>query len=64
MEVPLIVRDYMPVSVLSTMALGIGVGFAIHFVERYRALLSPIVGPSWLSSIVVLPALASVGTGR
>lgn len=32
-------RDYdMPVAVLSTMVLGIGVDFAIHFVERYRAL--------------------------
>jgi len=108
-------RDYdMPVAVLSTMVLGIGVDFAIHFVERYRALrrrhgsseralaeffgeparamtrnavviavgfsplllsslvpyvvvgilLSSIVGLSWLSSIVVLPSLASVGTGR
>lgn len=64
MEAPLIGRDYMPVSVLSTMVLGIGVDFAIHFVERYRAPMSSIVGLSWPSSIVVLPALASVGTGR
>jgi hypothetical protein len=28
----------MPVAVLSTMVLGIGVDFAIHFVERFRAL--------------------------
>ena len=33
-------RDYdMPVAVLSTLVLGIGVDFAIHFVSRYRALL-------------------------
>ncbi len=32
-------RDFdMPVAVLSTMVLGIGVDFAIHFVERHRAL--------------------------
>ena len=32
-------RDFdMPVAVLSTMVLGIGVDFAIHFVERFRAL--------------------------
>lgn len=36
----LIGRDFdMPVAVLSTMVLGIGVDFAIHFVERYRNLL-------------------------
>jgi len=33
-------RDFdMPVAVLSTMVLGIGVDFAIHFVVRYRHLL-------------------------
>ncbi|MGI9599162.1 MAG: efflux RND transporter permease subunit, partial [Acidimicrobiales bacterium] len=34
-------RDFdMPVAVLSTMVLGIGVDFAIHFVERFRTLLA------------------------
>ena len=33
-------RDYdMPLAVLSTLALGIAVDFAIHFVQRYRELL-------------------------
>ena len=108
-------RDYdMPVAVLSTMVLGIGVDFAIHFVERYRTLrrrhassraalaeffgeparamtrnavviavgfsplllsslvpyvvvgvlLASIVGLSWLSSIVVLPALSVEAASR
>ncbi|MEM7324489.1 MAG: MMPL family transporter, partial [Actinomycetota bacterium] len=36
-------RDFdMPVAVLSTMVLGIGVDFAIHFVERYRAIRSTV----------------------
>ena len=35
----LIGKDYdMPIAVLSTLVLGIGVDFAIHFVERYREL--------------------------
>jgi predicted RND superfamily exporter protein len=34
-------KDYdMPLAVLSTLVLGIGVDFAIHFVQRYRELLS------------------------
>ena len=34
-------KDYdMPMAVLSTLVLGIGVDFAIHFVQRYRALLA------------------------
>ena len=34
-------KDYdMPIAVLSTLVLGIGVDFAIHFVERYRDLVS------------------------
>jgi len=37
--VGLIGKDYdMPIAVLSTLVLGIGVDFAIHFVERYREL--------------------------
>jgi uncharacterized protein len=34
-------RDYdMPMAVVSTLVLGIGVDFAIHFIQRYRELLS------------------------
>jgi len=37
----LIGKDYdMPIAVLSTLILGIGVDFAIHFVERFRELRS------------------------
>jgi uncharacterized protein len=37
----LIGKDFdMPIAVLSTLVLGIGVDFAIHFVERYRELLN------------------------
>lgn len=40
-------RDFdMPVAVLSTMVLGIGVDFAIHFVERYRMLLGTSGSPA------------------
>jgi predicted RND superfamily exporter protein len=36
-------KDYdMPLAVLSTLVLGIGVDFAIHFVQRYRELLSEV----------------------
>ena len=99
----------MPIAVLSTMVLGIGVDFAIHFVERYRelvtstgsaelalqrffqepatamtrnavviaigfsplllsslvpyvvvgVLLATIIGLSWLTSIIVLPAVVA-----
>ncbi|MEM9038039.1 MAG: MMPL family transporter [Actinomycetota bacterium] len=39
-------RDYdMPIAVLSTLVLGIGVDFAIHFVARFRALLDELGDP-------------------
>ncbi len=46
----LIGKDYdMPIAVLSTLVLGIGVDFAIHFVERFRELRADL-GSSWRRS--------------
>jgi uncharacterized protein len=40
-------KDYdMPMAVLSTLVLGIGVDFAIHFVQRYRELLAETGAPA------------------
>jgi predicted RND superfamily exporter protein len=50
----LIGKDYdMPIAVLSTLVLGIGVDFAIHFVERFRELRSDLG-----SSIAAIEAFA------
>ncbi len=39
-------KDYdMPLAVLSTLVLGIGVDFAIHFIQRYRELLAEVGSP-------------------
>jgi hypothetical protein len=41
-------KDYdMPIAVLSTLVLGIGVDFAIHFVQRYRELCDQLGDPGW-----------------
>jgi predicted RND superfamily exporter protein len=41
-------KDYdMPIAVLSTLVLGIGVDFAIHFVQRYRELCDQRGNPRW-----------------
>ncbi len=42
----LVGKDYdMPLAVLSTLVLGIGVDFAIHFIQRYRELLAEVGSP-------------------
>ena len=53
-------RDYdMPLAVLSTLILGIGVDFAIHFVSRYRALLDQLgSAPDAIAAFFGEPALA------
>ena len=44
----LVGKDYdMPIAVLSTLVLGIGVEFAIHFVQRYRELCNELGHPGW-----------------
>jgi len=53
-------KDFdMPIAVLSTLVLGIGVDFAIHFVERYRELLHELGSPgAAISAFAEEPARA------
>jgi len=42
-----VAKDYdMPMAVLSTLVLGIGIDFAIHFIVRYRAMRAELGSPS------------------